>query len=407
MPAIRFGLPKLLAAPLMIAFGALLLPTSSVGQNDAEPPATATATEAASQNDMVFLAGEEVIASQSTSDDIFAAGSMVEAKGASADHLFLAGGEITVSDAQVRDVIAAGGDIRLNAANIADDVIIAGGEITARESFDIGGTAVLAGGRVRFEAPVGQDLRIGANDIFVNSVVGGNARLSGEKIALGPNARIQGNLLYRGDDLTVDPAAVIEGSRTQLPPLEGYNAEEFGAGIGAFFMVFSLSIIVSYFVIVAVLVLAVPGLMRNTSQMLQSTPLKALGIGVIYALVIPVLGIILLWTVLGIPLAILLLVASLALTPVAVAVTAHFIGMFARRLVTKKTEPPEKTIGRILWPLAGVVILFALTLIPFLGLLVLLFAMLFGLGAFIRQIAGSLSVYSSAPAASQPAAATA
>lgn len=380
---------KRLAVPIMVMVGAIMLPASSVGQDEAETPAAAT--ETAVESDMVFMSGEEVIASQRTTDDLFAAGSMVEAKGAMADHLILAGGDITVSDAQVSDIIAAGGEIRLNDASVADDVVIAGGDIIANENFDVGGTAVVAGGRVRFEAPVGKELRIGASEIFVNSTVAGAARLSGDTIVLGPNARIQGDLVYRGDSLTVDPAAVIEGERTQLPPSESYTAEDFGKGLGQFSLYFGLSIIVSYFAIVALLVVAVPGLMRSTSDMLRSTPLRALGIGVLYALIVPVLGIILLWTVVGIPLAALLFFASLALTPIAVAVTAHFIGMGVRGLITKRTGPAESTAERILWPLAGVVILFALAIIPLVGLLVMLFAMLFGLGAFLRQAAGALT----------------
>ncbi len=389
MPSVTSGAYGRFAASVMIVFGAFLLPASSASQDVVEaPPAP---IETAAESDMVFLAGERVVASQGTTDDLFAAGNMVDARGASADHLFLAGSDVTVSDAQVSDIIAMGGEVRLNAASVSDDVIIAGGNIIADRGFDVGGTALIAGGRVRFEAPVGQDLRIGAEDIFVNSAIAGTARLSGETIVLGPDARVEGDLLYRSDNLTIDPAAVIEGSRTALPPAEGYTAEEFGAGMGSFFLYFGLSMIVSYFVIVALLVVAVPGLMRSTSVMLRSTTLRALGIGVLYALIVPVLGIVLLWTIVGIPLAALLFVASLALTPFAVAVAAHFIGMAARGLITKDYDAPESTVARILWPLGGVLVLFIVALIPFVGMLAMLLAMLFGLGAFVRQAALALA----------------
>lgn len=388
--------PRFYAALVTALLFAAMLPASSVGQSETTAPAERG--EASVASDMVFAAGEEVIASQKTTDDLFIAGGEIEARGARADHLFLIGGEIRVSDAQAEDVIATGGEIRLDKATVADDLIAAGGEVIARRDFIIGGTAVVSGGKVTFEAPVGEDLRIGASEIFVNSTVPGTARLSGKTIELGPNARIEGDLLYRGDSLTVDPAAVIEGQRTRLPVAEGYDAGEIGAGFGSFILYFGLSMLVSYFVIVALLVIFVPGMMRATSEMLRSKPLQALGIGVLYALIVPVLGIILLWTVVGIPLAVLLFVVSLALTPIAVAVTAHFIGMAMRRLVTKEAAPPESATQRILWPLGGVVALFALALIPLVGLLVLLLAMLFGLGAFARQAVRALSTPASATA---------
>ncbi|NVE96023.1 bactofilin family protein [Altererythrobacter lutimaris] len=383
-----------LAAPAMVVLAALALPSSSIGQDQADSSAISVDEEF--ESEMVFLSGEEIVASQRTTDDLFAAGGTVEAKGVSADHLFLTGGDITVSNAEVRDLIAAGGEVRLNAANVADDLIAAGGEVIAGEGFEIGGTAIVTGGTVRFNAPVGQDLRIGANEIFVDSTVAGTSRLSGSKIVIGPNARLQGDLLYRGDDLTIDPSAVIEGDRTELPAWESYNPEEAGAGLGSFFVYFSLSILISYFVIVSLLVLVLPSLMQRTSDMLHATPLRALGIGVLYAFVVPVMGILLVWTVLGIPLAIFLFLASLALTPLAVAVTAYFVGMLGRRVVSKRSDAPRNTAERFIWPLAGVAILFALSLIPLLGLLVMLFSMLFGLGALLRQATGALTALPSA-----------
>ncbi|KWV92130.1 polymer-forming cytoskeletal protein [Erythrobacter sp. YT30] len=378
---------KRLTLGLIAACGALALPASTVGQSVEE----SNSTNAFLESDMVFAAAEDLNVSQKTTDDLFAAGSTIEVSGAEADHLFLAGGDLRVSNAQVNDLIAAGGDIQMDAATVADDVIIAGGEVVARETFEIGGTAVVAGGEVRFEAPVGQDLRIGANEIFVNSVVSGTARLSGDTITFGPRARIEGDLIYRGSNLVVDPAAVIEGERTQLQSSDAYEVEDAAKGVGQFFLFFSISMIISYFVIVALLVLIVPRVMHATSQMLGGKPLQALGIGVLFAFIVPVLGVLLFWTGVGIPLAIFLFVASLALTPIAVAVTAHFIGMAARKALTRKAGDAESTFEQIMWPLGGVVVLLALALIPIVGLVVMLLAMLFGLGAFGRQVLGMLS----------------
>lgn len=382
-------LSRRVCAAILIICAALAMPSWSAGQDETELAPEAAAD--ASETDMVFVAGEKVIVSQTTTDDLFAAGNMIEARGARADHLYLAGGDITVSEAEVSDVVVAGGEINLNAASVLDDVVVAGGDISVGENFDIAGTAVLLGGRVRFEAPVGQDLRIGASEIYLNSIVPGNARLTGDEIVLGPNARIGGDLLYRGDSLTIDPAAVIEGARTELPMADAYVAEDVGRGAGQLFLFFGLSILVSYFVLVLLLVFAAPGLMRSASQMIRRKPLQSLGIGVLYVLIVPLLILLLFSTAFAAPLAILLIAISVALTPIALAVTAYYVGMSARRLATKETEPPKAISGRVLWPTLGAVIVFALTLIPVAGLLVWFLAMLFGLGAFGRQAVGALT----------------
>ena len=383
------GISTRFMAAIFLTIGLLVLPSSTLGQDDPAVAEEPSASQAAS--DMVFVSGEDFIVTEATSDDLFAAGGTVNVDGAQADHLFLAGGEISVSEANVSDLVVIGGEIELRDGSIEDDIVIGGGEIIVAPEFGIGGSAVIAGGTVRLGTPVPGDLRIGAGDVYVNSAITGDARLSGEKIVLGPNARIGGDLFYRSEDITIDPAAVIEGERTVMPMTDRHAMEDFGKGAGQFFLLFGLSILVSYFVLVTALVVAVPRLMRATSDMIRTKPLQSLGIGVLYAFIVPVLAFLLFSFVIAAPLAVLVIVISIALTPIALAVTSHFIGVTARDLITKKPESERGSAELILWPILGVVILFGLTLIPVAGLLVWLLAVLFGLGAFAKQAANALA----------------
>lgn len=379
---------------IQLAVALLAAPSALTGQDapDTEAPASeAPASETPVETDMVFVAEENLTLAAASSDDVFAAGSTIDASGAVADHLFLAGGDIAVSDTRANDVIAIGGEIRLDDAVITDDVIAAGGEIIAGQGFDIGGSAVFAGGSVRLEAPVGGDLRIGASEIFVNSAIAGTARLSGESVMLGPQARIGGDLLHRSTGLTVQPGAIIEGRTAALPEPDHSTAEDIGRGAGQLFAIFGLSILISYFILVVLLVVLVPGLMRSASSMMQQRPWQSLGIGFFIALITPLSAFLLVTTVFGAPLGVLLIIMAVALTPIALAVTAYFVGMRARAIATRNPEPPQAVSARILWPVLGALLVFALTLIPLAGLLVWLLAMLFGLGAFARQAAIALA----------------
>ncbi|KWV93763.1 hypothetical protein [Erythrobacter sp. AP23] len=383
------------AVAVMIAAFAPSSPSFGQAESQTQEPAVATATE----TDMVFVSAENLAVSAVTTDDLFAAGGTVVTSGAQADHLFLAGGEIEVIDATVHDLIAWGGELRLRSAQVTDDIIVGGGDIVARPGFDIGGSAVLAGGSVRLEAPVGGDLRIGAGDIFVNSSVQGTARLSGDTIVLGPLARIGGDLLYRSENLTIQPGAVIEGRRAALPMPDRSTAEEIGKGVGQLFLLFGLSIVLSYFILVALLVFFAPGLMRSASTMMREKPWQSFGIGVLYALIVPLLVVALVVTVVAAPLAVLLIAISVALTPIALAVTAYFVGMSLRRVTTGTSDPPDTLFARIIWPLLGVIAVFLLTLIPVAGALIWLLAMVFGLGALAKQAAGALTAPAMSPSA--------
>ena len=377
-----------------LAATALLGAAAVSAQTTAEPSTQQTAGEepsASQETDMVFRYGENLLVSEATTDDLFAAGNTVSADGASADHLILAGGEVVVRDAAPKDLFAAGGELKLDRAEIADDLVAAGGDLVAGPALTIGGSAVIAAGTVRFESPVGGDLRIGAGEIFVNSTIAGDARLSGDRVVLGPKARIGGDLYYRTDELVIEPGAVVEGTQTKLTTPDYARPEDAGHEFGRFMLFAGLSFLLSYAVIVLALVLGLPQLMRSTSMEMQERPWRSLGIGGLFVLVVPMLVIALAMSAIGLPLAILVIAICVALTPIAFAVTGYTAGTILRGLVTKRSDPPENLGPRILWPLLGVAVLFALTLIPMMGIAVWFVAMLFGLGALLQRAVGALS----------------
>lgn len=344
----------------------------------------ATATEPA-EDDMVFEAAEALVLSAISSDDVIAAGNTITVQGAQADHLFLAGGEITMASAEVHDLFAAGGKIMLNSGTVTDDVVAAGGDIAALPGFTIGNSAVLSGGTVRVETPVGGDLRASAGEITINTAIAGTARLKGDRISLGPNARIGGDLIFDSKDLKLDPAAVITGRTTRMTAEDQWQAGEVGKGAGQLFLVFGLSILASYFILVLVLTFAAPGIMRSSAAMIAQKPWQSLGIGVLFLLLVPLAIVLLISSVFAAPLAILLLAIAVALTPIGLAVTAFFTGGWLRRLITRQSEPATGFWPRLGWAALGVLLVFLLTLVPLLGIVIWLVAMMLGLGAFTRQ----------------------
>jgi hypothetical protein len=95
-------------------------------------------------------------------------------------------------------------------------------------------------------------------------------------------------------------------------------------------------------------------------------------VGVLAFLLLPVLGFALLFTVVGLPLGIGLLLAVLPLYGLAYTASAFVVG----RLILKNS-------ARILAFIVGLVILRALALVPFAGELLWVLATIFGLGALL------------------------
>ena len=389
MTSLAQALLKLIAATLIII---LILFAATRGESQTPGESGETAETGVIVPDMTFFSAEDVTVRVNSTDDVFAAGGTVRVDQTSADHLVLAGGDISVADVSIQDLFAAGGTIKLVSGGASDDIVAAGGEIDVGPDFTIGSSAVLTGGEVRIETPVPADLRVGAGDAYINSQVGGDARLSGELVTLGPKARIAGDLFYRTGNLVLEPGAVVTGRQLPMPETDRSAMEAWGQGAGRLFAMFALSVLLGFTVLVMVIAVAVPALMRSASDMIRQRPLQSLGIGALIAVGAPFLIVLLFASVVGTPLAMLVAAICIALTPVALAATAYFAGMEARRMATGQTEPPAGILARLLWPALGAAIILILGLIPLAGLLVWILALLFGLGAIATRGGKALAV---------------
>ena len=389
MTSLAQALFKLIAATLIII---LILFAATRGESQTPGESGETAETGVIVPDMTFFSAEDVTVRVNSTDDVFAAGGTVRVDQTSADHLVLAGGDISVADVSIQDLFAAGGTIKLVSGGASDDIVAAGGEIDVGPDFTIGSSAVLTGGEVRIETPVPADLRVGAGDAYINSQVGGDARLSGELVTLGPKARIAGDLFYRTGNLVLEPGAVVTGRQLPMPETDRSAMEAWGQGAGRLFAMFALSVLLGFTVLVMVIAVAVPALMRSASDMIRQRPLQSLGIGALIAVGAPFLIVLLFASVVGTPLAMLVAAICIALTPVALAATAYFAGMEARRIATGQKEPPVGILARLLWPALGAAIILILGLIPLAGLLVWILALLFGLGAIATRGGKALAV---------------
>ena len=341
----------------------------------------------ASLLDMAFYAGNEIRIKASSEDDIFAAGDTIRVDATTADHLILAGGEIDIRDIEVDDIIAAGGDLDLRSGAVSDDVLAAGGMVTLHPALQVAGSAIVSGGEVRINAPIRKELRVAANRIFLNSAVDGNVKLMGDEITLGPKARLGGNLQYRGEDIEISPGAVITGTRSILPADEHDEFERWGKGSAAFFAGFAIAALLGVTLLVVAIALVLPGLMNKSSELIKQKPLLSLGVGFLATFVLPFTLFLLFVTIVGAPLAMLIAAMLFAFTPVGVAASAYFIGMQGRRIIRKPAEdaPPPSRSSRLLWSAIAIVLIVALGMIPFVGGLIWLLVLMFGMGAILVQ----------------------
>ena len=328
----------------------------------------------------LYMAGGTVISAGTVDKDLLVAGGTALVSGPIAGDLFLVGGNITILSQVLGDVRVGGGNIIVG-GDVAGDILAGGGEITLSGKV-IGGDAVVAGGTVRMDSEVKGNVKIAGGKVYVNAPIEGNVDIKAGNLTLGPKADIKGNLKYESANLvTIEEGGKVRGE-TVFTKLKGSDGMKKNAGKGI--LGFFTLVLLAKFVMLLVAALIVGLVFRRYSKELvekaTKNPLKELGRGVVTLIVLPVLSIILLVTVIGIPLGILGLLSFIMLCIYGAIITPIFLGTLVYKWIFRKSDYiiNWKTI------LLGTVVYLILGLIPFIGWIAMSIAVAITLGAALN-----------------------
>lgn len=367
-------------APVLLALFLLMFPVSGfAAEFRAGQQPSLSSLEKATTN--LYMAGGAVISSGSVDKDLLVAGGTTLVSGPVAGDLFVVGGNITILNQISGDLRIGGGNIVIN-GNILGDAVMGGGQIILSGK-TIGGDAAIAGGTVRLDSEVKGNVKMAGGEIYLNAPVGGDVDIKADKLTLGPNADIRGNLKYEA----TKPAVIEEGGRvrgettfSELKGRGGFNKE---MSAGLIFGFLSL-VFISKFLMMLTAALVFGLVFRRYSKELVETamanPLKELGRGIITFIVLPVLSVILLVTVIGIPFGVLGLLSFAMLFIFGAIITPVFLGSLVYKWASKESDYiiNWKTI------LLGVVVYSILGLIPFLGWIAICVSVSIALGAALN-----------------------
>jgi cytoskeletal protein CcmA (bactofilin family) len=251
---------------------------------------------------------------------------------------------------------------------------------------DVDGTLRIGCNRAEVHGHVGGDLAIEASSIKISGPVDGNAELKAAPITLLPGCVIAGGLTYSSpEEIEIQEGARVMGSierlQVEVKAEKEESLQKFLSGMGAIWAVLKVTFFVGQIIVGLILL----GLFRRQSVLMATTfsshVWKALGIGIVFACCATIASLILPFTVIGLPLAIMLICFSLivwylASIVVGLAVGGLMVGAF-------KTRSTGRLIGGLI---LGLLILRALSFVPILGLLVQLFVVLAGIGAILISL---------------------
>lgn len=335
--------------------------------------------------DDVMIGGAMVTGEFEALGDVFAVGNMLELNGTYGDDLNLAAGQIELNGKVADDVRLAAGNIKIN-GKIGSDVMVAGGQITIEKDAVIDGDLYVAGGLVRIFGTVKGNVYLGAGQVSIGGIIDGDVNLNAEDFSISDTAKIGGNLNYSSkQELTNIKQNQVTGKIdfSPLPEVDLTKADvaavgsvAAGAGMMAQISGFIVGLLM-LFVTGLALVLLFPGWSHRTSKYFSSHTAISLLYGLMVLIVMPIVSILVMFTVIGIPLGIISLVSYFVFLYIAKIVASLSIGsaLLGRR---------QKTASALILALAlGVLITELITSIPLVGMFLNLILLVVALGAMV------------------------
>jgi len=321
-------------------------------------------------NDDIYAGAGTISISGTVNGNVIAGGGTITVSGNITRDLILGGGTINVTGHVGGSIIAAGGNITVN-GSVAQDIVVTGGMIDVGSGATVGRDLVVAGGTATVSAPVARRVQMASGSLTLRNKVGGDVRGTVDHLKL-DGAQIAGKLDYTSNNaVELVNGASVSGATTRHTPIDRGG----GAGNGLLGWLRALNGILALGLI---LIFLLPGLSTRAIDIERAQPWASLGIGAailvitpIVALVVFIVGIFLGFWWLGLLL--------IPLWILALAIGYVISGFLLGRLIFAQLGWGRYHDALAL--LAGLFVLAVVGIIPVIGWLIGLVAVIVGTGA--------------------------
>jgi hypothetical protein len=265
-------------------------------------------------------------------------------------------------------------------------VVITGGATVARgETLD---GVYVVDGPVTIHGTVDGDVIVVNGDTEISGEVTGDVTVLAKRAVLDSGARIGGDLRYGDEEPELASGAQIDGDVTK----EDWSDFPTLGWLG--WLALWLAVTISSLALGLLLLLIAPRAADVAHRQAREGAWESVAAGLVIFIVLPILAVLALVTLVGLPLGIGVLLALLPLAAIAYVTTLWVVG----RLIVK---PPR---GRVVSFLVGWAIFRVVALIPVLGIIVAFLAVIFGLGVLALALWRARSPAAPPPPSEAPAA---
>jgi len=292
---------------------------------------------------------------------VFAAGNQVFFNGTSGGDVIVAGNSVRVNGTPGDDVLAVGNNVRI-VVDGADDILAAGSTV------DIASTQAIRG-----------DVNAAGGIVSLSGIVAGDVRLAGERLVIKSGTRIAGRLMTYGEsEPVIEDNVEIAGEITHSSKGLGKDRPggDFRGGIGWW-----VSSVIGWFILALMVSRLAAGLTQAVVARATRDSGKSLGLGLLWTILFIPVVILLGISLVGLPLALTGLFITLTLLALAAALAKIAVGVWIMQKVFHRT-------GTLTWQhvLLGVVVFRAVELIPVLGWLAAAVVTMLVMGALLLTL---------------------
>ncbi|RLG15246.1 MAG: hypothetical protein DRN71_01800 [Candidatus Nanohalarchaeota archaeon] len=322
--------------------------------------------------DDLIVTGGEIVIEGTIDGDLIAFGGNIVVSGDVSGDVLIAGGTIKVTGDVADDAVLAGGDIEIS-SDIGDNLLAACGSFKMGEDSSVGRDAILVGSDVNVSGDVSRNLLVHGSIVEIDGSVLGNVVIDSERAPrILAGAEIVGDVNYTCEyDIVVDEGASIVGYVNKKIPDEGRqrsDLEKFNARLSGFLSIFAVGFL---------LVRMLPVCTRNVCNNLKKSALRCGLWGAVGLVIVPVMGLFLVITIVGLPLALMLFFGYLLMIYVSKVYVSVFVGKFILNMTGSRSDS-------LVWMLFFGLLAFELAgLVPGVSGFVSLLVLVFGFGAIM------------------------
>lgn len=355
-----------LFAAVVLAAGSWLSRAQQSGGDAAGSRASEAAVVIA---DDLMTAGETVQVNADVRGDVAAAGADVNIGGAVEGYVLGAGRHVRIDGPIGNDVWAAGETVDID-NTIGNNAMVAGRVVHLQRGAVVGEDAHLAGNEVTVDGRVERDLRIGASVAQIRGAVGGTVRARTEHLSVGPGAVIGGDLIVTSPRRPeVSPGAQVSGQiRYEEEPRRWSPLAWPGIWLSTFGALLVLGL--AYTAVA-------PARARRVADTLRTRFGRSLLMGAAALVLVPIAIAALAFTLVGIPLAAVMLALYVLFLLLSGVFVSHGVGGW---LLERFHRSSASSWMRV--TLGALVVSLAMT-VPVVGWLVALAVVIVGTGAFV------------------------